>query len=79
MARERKLTFTRLYRENFREDFPKEYKDFIWFKPYDYMAIEVWNENGEVFIYNAEKKTLTKTERRWHHHGIDEKNDSQSD
>ena len=75
MPRQRKLTFERLFKENFPKDFPTQYKDFVWFKPYGFMSIEVWSEDGEIFIYNAEKKSLKKTERRWHHHGKSEKND----
>ena len=51
-----KISWKMLYKD-FRKTFPKLASHAIYWKPYDWMKIEVYFDEGEHFIYDGFRKT----------------------
>lgn len=62
--RSHKMSWHKLYKQ-FKTKFPRISKEAIYFRPYGFMAIEIWFENGNVAIYDGFENSLKRLDNTW--------------
>lgn len=55
----KKVTPNILYKRYFMVDYPKAAKHVVYWCPSGYMALEVWLDDGNVYVYCADPKQFT--------------------
>lgn len=68
-GRSKKVSYKRAFYVNFKKDFPEYYKQVYTWKPYDpdfdKRCIEIWLDDGRIFVYDSYHKTFLFTKRHW--------------
>lgn len=64
-GRNTKLTFTQLYKDYFKKQYPRTAKRTVRWFPCDYITIELWLDDGSVARYNGDRHEIRYLERRW--------------
>lgn len=71
----KKITWSDIYKE-FRKNYPSLATTSMYYKPFDYLKIEVWQEDGAIIIYDYFTNKCDRLDRTWKERNNDGKNNS---